>query len=100
MDWTRLETGHTASSICSRLSLEDSTAPCVSLKPYIEPSDLPHHTGNHKIISPCLGNPCNATEVCLLRRDGATGYECIPGCALGRIIDESQRSFEKKLMIF
>ncbi|KAG4072634.1 hypothetical protein HA402_004723 [Bradysia odoriphaga] len=93
MDWTRLEAGHTASSICSRLSLEDSTAPCVSIKPYIEPSDLPHHTGNHKIISPCLAHPCNATEVCQLKRDGGIGYECVPGCALGKV--RSQTNTER-----
>lgn len=100
MDWTRLESGHTAASICSKLSIEDSTAPCVSLKPFIEPSDLPHHTGNHKIVSPCLENPCNATEVCLLKRDGGSGYECLPGCALGKHFDFDLKSFSVSNKLF
>lgn len=83
MDWTKLETGHTASSICSKLSFEDASTPCVSLKPFIEPSDLPHHSGNHKIVSPCTGHPCNESEVCLVHKDGTNGFECVPGCPLG-----------------
>lgn len=84
MDWNRLESSHTATSICSKLSLEDATAPCISLKPFSEPSDLPYTEGNHKVVTPCKGHPCNATEVCLVKRDGSTGFTCVAGCMLGK----------------
>lgn len=87
MDWTKLEAGHTAASICGKLSFEDAAAPCISLKPYIEPSDLPHHSGNHKVQSPCKGHPCNVSQVCLVNKDGTNGFSCVPGCPLGKFIE-------------
>lgn len=84
MDWNRLESSHTAASICSKLSVEDATAPCISLKPFSEPSESPYTDGNHKVIAPCKGHPCNATEVCLVKNDGTTEFSCVSGCTLGK----------------
>lgn len=88
IDWTRMETRHTAESICARFSIEET--PCISLKPYMEPSDLPQHsTAANRIISPCRAGVCNSTEICTLsRRDvivrpAETLYRCVAGCPLG-----------------
>lgn len=92
MDWTRLETRHTPESICAKFSLEETAEhPCISLKPYLEPSDLPRQQGlkdNHKVVSPCRGHTCNASEVCVLASKeeimkGSSDYQCLPGCPLG-----------------
>lgn len=96
IDWTRMETRHTPESICARFSVESGnpTSPCISLKPYLEPSDLPQHNAlatNHQIVSPCRGHGCNSTEVCVAENKRgeehgtATGssFRCVPGCALG-----------------
>lgn len=84
MDWTQpMANGHTASSICAKLSFEDPTIPCISLKPFTEPSDLPHHSGNHKVRSPCAGHRCNSTEICQVNHDGTSGYTCVSSCPLG-----------------
>lgn len=97
IDWTRMETRHTPDSICARFSAdsENSSSPCVSLKPYIEPSDVSSQRrwppANHQIISPCRDHTCNATEVCLSnnKRDHhgviptAMPFHCVPGCPLG-----------------
>lgn len=85
MDWTQpMANGPTtAASICAKLSFEDPATPCISLKPFTEPSDLPHHIGNHKVRSPCAGHRCNASEICLVNHDGTAGYSCVPSCPLG-----------------
>lgn len=92
MDWTRLETRHTPESICSKFALKETADhPCISLKPYLEPSDLPRQHGlknNHKVVSPCRGHTCNNSEVCVLASKeeimkGSSDYQCIPGCPLG-----------------
>lgn len=92
-----METRHTPDSICARFSAdsENSSSPCISLKPYIEPSDVPLQSSwspeNHQIVLPCRDHACNATEVCLSnnKRDHhsvsftAMSYYCVPGCPLG-----------------
>lgn len=95
IDWTRMETRHTPESICAKFSVdsENASSPCVSLKPYLEPSDVPQNSwppANHQIVSPCRGHTCNATEVCVPdnKRDhhgvsASTAFRCIPGCPLG-----------------
>lgn len=84
MDWTQpMANGHTASSICAKLSFADPTVPCISLKPFMEPSDLPYHSGNHRVRAPCSGHRCNASEICTLNHDGSSGYTCVAGCPLG-----------------
>ncbi|XP_055383709.1 reversion-inducing cysteine-rich protein with Kazal motifs, partial [Condylostylus longicornis] len=84
LDWTAVSSKVSASSICSKLSSEFEEVDCVSLKPYLEPSDIPTETGgHHRLTSPCKGNICNSSEVCVPFRNGTIGYSCIPGCSLG-----------------
>lgn len=95
IDWTRLETRHTPESICAKFSVdpENSSSPCISLKPYLKPSDVPNNgwpAANNQIISPCRGHNCNATEVCVPdnKRDhhsltASSVFRCVPGCPLG-----------------
>lgn len=82
MDWTRMNGSLTASSICMKLSSEDSSS-CVSMKPFLEPSDLPAGKNTEIISSPCRGHPCNATQVCMVDRDERNSYSCPIGCPLG-----------------
>lgn len=85
MDWTRIESeAFTASSLCSKLSPESSKEPCISIKPYLEPSDDPYTGNDFEVVSPCKGNPCNSTQVCQVNRDGSNGYTCVNGCSLGK----------------
>lgn len=94
IDWTRMETRHTPESICAKFTIEsdDPTVPCISLKPYLQPSDLINElpAKNHQIIMPCRGNNCNLTEICVddNKRDQhsvsiPTDYRCVAGCTLG-----------------
>lgn len=94
IDWTRMETRHTPESVCAKFSVDsdNTSSPCVSLKPYLEPSDSPKNGWpvNHQIILPCRGHSCNATEVCVPdnKRDlhgvaASTTFRCVPGCPLG-----------------
>lgn len=92
MDWTQLKTHHTAESICSKFSVDETNTnmECVSLRPFLEQNDLTH-IGNHKIMSPCRDHLiCNTTEVCLLTdkheitsNSRVNGYQCMAGCPLG-----------------
>lgn len=83
MDWKRMTSSKLdAAAICSRLS-PDSKAPCISIKPYLEPSDRPYLGNDLKIISPCRGQHCNATsEICEVNRN-INKPSCIKGCPMG-----------------
>lgn len=84
MDWTKLHgDSHSAASLCSKLSPADKSTPCVSLKPFLEQSEFAHRSEMHKIRSPCRGNPCNATQVCIVNPSHSNGYQCVTGCPLG-----------------
>lgn len=92
IDWSRMEVNVTPESICSKFSLAESEQrPCISLKPYLEPSDLPRQAAsasNHRTVSPCRGHTCNSSEVCLLASKeeiikGSSDYQCTAGCPLG-----------------
>ncbi|XP_021916359.1 reversion-inducing cysteine-rich protein with Kazal motifs isoform X1 [Zootermopsis nevadensis] len=90
MDWSRMPTGHNAASLCSRLSPENPDTPCISLRPFLEPSDNPYLQPQDEVTSPCKGDPCNNSEVCSVNRNCATGrpclpYQCSPGCKLGEV---------------
>jgi reversion-inducing cysteine-rich kazal motif protein len=65
MDWQRMESQDVLpDKICRQLS-PDTESPCVSIKPYLEPSDSPHVGTELTILSPCRGRQCNVTsEVC------------------------------------
>lgn len=88
IDWTRMETRHTPESICERFSIDET--PCISLKSYLEPSDLPiNKMTNHQIILPCRGHMCNISEICVVNRNALLSktnnelYQCVAGCPLG-----------------
>lgn len=84
MDWTKMSSeSHTASSLCSKLSPENGNIPCISIKPYLEPSDIPYSGNDMKILSPCKGQTCNtSSEVCLVNRS-TNKPNCVAGCPLG-----------------
>jgi reversion-inducing cysteine-rich kazal motif protein len=84
MDWSRMPTGQNAASLCSRLSPENPDTPCISLRPFLEPSDNPYMQPQDEVTSPCKGDPCNSSEVCSVNRNCAPGrpcppYQCSPG---------------------
>lgn len=93
IDWTRMHTRHTPESICDKFSNDetsDLTGACISLKPYLEPSDLPPLSNTDlQIYSPCRGNVCNSSEVCIINRrrgsdsENGQNYYCVRGCPLG-----------------
>ncbi|XP_053683316.1 reversion-inducing cysteine-rich protein with Kazal motifs [Sabethes cyaneus] len=84
IDWNRITTKHSVVSLCQIFSPEDSSDhECISLKHYQEPSDVPHRNTDVALVSPCKGNPCNSTQVCVIKRDGTYGYECLNGCPMG-----------------
>ncbi|XP_058833021.1 reversion-inducing cysteine-rich protein with Kazal motifs isoform X1 [Topomyia yanbarensis] len=84
VDWNRMTVKHSVVSLCEMFSPEaNSDQECVSFKRYQEPSDIPHRNTDVALVSPCKGNPCNATQVCIINRDGTYGYTCINGCTLG-----------------
>lgn len=83
LDWTQLHgTDHSAASLCAKMSPADKSAPCVSLAPFLAPSELIDHAEVHAVKSPCRWNPC-ANQVCQLDGSKPEGYKCVPGCALG-----------------
>nr|CAD7455214.1 unnamed protein product [Timema tahoe] len=90
LDWTRMSGGHTAVSLCLRLSPDHPDTPCISLKQFLQPSDSPYFPPHKGVTSPCKGAPCNSSEVCLINRRCSPGssclpYTCVPGCKLGEV---------------
>lgn len=93
MDWTRMPRGHghTAASLCALLSPDNPNTPCISLKPFLEPSKNPYRQPQDEVTLPCKGdNPCNSSEVCSVNHNCAPGrpclpYQCTPGCKLGEV---------------
>lgn len=88
MDWSRMPFGQTVSSLCAILSPGDKNSPCVSLKPFLEPSDIAYVSTGQQITAPCKGDPCDSQELCTVNRNCEPGrpcqtYQCLPGCRLG-----------------
>ncbi|KFB46496.1 AGAP010646-PA-like protein [Anopheles sinensis] len=99
VDWMRMPEGHSVSSLCQRLSPQNSSMPCISMgtfqlgvpaggsgslvMPSMAAGDTREATGEVALVSPCKGNPCNSTQVCVANRDGTYGYRCVDGCPLG-----------------
>ncbi|CAG2066756.1 unnamed protein product, partial [Timema podura] len=78
LDWTRMSGGHTAVSLCLRLSPDHPDTPCISLKQFLQPSDSPYFPPHKGVTSPCKGAPCNSSEVCLINRRCSPGSSCLP----------------------
>lgn len=90
MDWSRMPAGHTAASICSRLSSDNPSVPCISLKPFLEPSDSPYSAPGDVVTAPCKGDTCDPNEMCVINRNCIPGkpcqpYHCVPGCKMGEV---------------
>jgi reversion-inducing-cysteine-rich protein with kazal motifs len=83
MDWKRMESQEILpEKICSNIS-PDRKAPCISIKPYLEPSDSVIIDNKITIASPCRGQQCNATsEVCEVDRNN-NKPACTQGCSVG-----------------
>ena len=78
MDWSRMPAGHNAASLCSLLSPHNPDTPCISLRAFLEPSDNPYIQPQDEVTSPCKGDPCNSSEVCVVNRNCASGRPCRP----------------------
>lgn len=85
MDWTRMNVSVTAADICSTVSPSEEDAPCVSLKPYLKPSDVPvaDNGGHHGLTSLCRHSSCNRSDVCIPNRNEGNRHQCAPSCSLG-----------------
>ncbi|XP_044737825.1 reversion-inducing cysteine-rich protein with Kazal motifs [Chrysoperla carnea] len=89
MDWSRIPSEYTAASICAKLSPDDLNDPCISLQPFLEPSDNLIKNPKQLITSPCKNNPCAMNEVCTVNHN-CLGRNCLPytcqvGCKLGKV---------------
>uniref|UniRef100_A0A1B6DLK0 Kazal-like domain-containing protein n=2 Tax=Clastoptera arizonana TaxID=38151 RepID=A0A1B6DLK0_9HEMI len=87
MDWRRMPDA-SAEQLCSILSPADPHTPCISLKPFMEPSDRPYNALTDQVTQPCKGSPCNSTHVCTINRFRQHSrmyptYTCSLGCKLG-----------------
>lgn len=86
IDWSRMPADTSAAAICSRLSLENPNTPCVSLEPFLEPSDQPYSPPRDHVTQPCKGEPCAAGQVCQVNRycPPFTPRNCLPyTCSTG-----------------
>lgn len=84
VDWNRMTVKHSIASLCEMFSPNDDyETECISLKRYLEPSDTLLKNTDVVLVSPCRGNPCNSSQVCIVNRDGTFGYKCVNGCPLG-----------------
>ncbi|XP_006813981.1 reversion-inducing cysteine-rich protein with Kazal motifs-like [Saccoglossus kowalevskii] len=92
LDVSRLKRDETAESLCTMLSPNDETTPCISLSQYLEPSS--HGARMHEVSIPCHNNPCkneslSLHELCSINRgscsynDVCLDYMCHEGCKLG-----------------
>lgn len=84
IDWSRIPPGQTVTSLCGKLSPGDQTSPCVSLRPFLEPSDAGYAPPGHQVTAPCKGEPCDSQELCQVNRNCEPGrpcqtYQCMPG---------------------
>ncbi|XP_054265987.1 reversion-inducing cysteine-rich protein with Kazal motifs [Macrosteles quadrilineatus] len=90
MDWTRMPADTSAAIICNRLSSDNPATPCVSLEPYLEPSDQPYSPPRDQVTQPCRGEPCTSGHLCAVNRYCSTSrscqpYTCAQGCKLGEV---------------
>ncbi|RZF43152.1 hypothetical protein LSTR_LSTR015847 [Laodelphax striatellus] len=69
--------GYSAASLCARLSPDNPIIPCISLSPYLTPSDHPYHPPHDQLTQPCKGDPCNTSQICqdCKRRSIHTRYQ-------------------------
>nr|XP_018913097.1 PREDICTED: reversion-inducing cysteine-rich protein with Kazal motifs [Bemisia tabaci] len=89
LDWDRMPKGHSAAAVCNKLS-SNSAGPCVSLQPFLEPSNALYPYRLDQLTTPCRGDPCPFGQVCSVNRNCRLGlhcpaYTCTPGCKLGEV---------------
>ncbi|XP_064633314.1 reversion-inducing cysteine-rich protein with Kazal motifs-like [Lineus longissimus] len=82
--------GASATVLCNLLTPNDEgVEPCVSLYDYLEPS--PYRYNVAEVTRPCVPNPCNGTDVCVINRRHCKhpqicpAYVCKPSCPLGEL---------------
>ncbi|XP_073979383.1 reversion-inducing-cysteine-rich protein with kazal motifs isoform X2 [Rhodnius prolixus] len=86
LDWSRMSQTVSAADVCSELAPSDPSAPCISLNPFLTPSEEGY---TEAITKPCLPDPCSPSELCTVARNCAPSdvhcrpYRCLPGCKLG-----------------
>ncbi|KAG8199483.1 hypothetical protein JTE90_009331 [Oedothorax gibbosus] len=86
VDRSRLEKGQNPISLCEILSPSRNDTPCISLSPYLVPSD--HEQTASEITHPCKPNKCSPNHVCMVERNCHIGqpcspFVCVPGCRMG-----------------
>jgi reversion-inducing-cysteine-rich protein with kazal motifs len=83
LDWRRMTNSEMVpQTVCHKIS-PDSREPCVSVKFFLEPNEIPFEIENLKIVSPCRGHPCNSSsEICEVNRN-IHKSTCTSGCPMG-----------------
>lgn len=82
LDWSRMSQTVSAADVCSELAPSDPSAPCISLNPFLTPSEEGY---TEAITKPCLPDPCSPSELCTVARNCAPSdvhcrpYRCLPG---------------------
>lgn len=89
VNWERIDSDHSADSLCTMLNAQDDHSKCIRLHHFLESGPLNLMLG--EVTSPCRTNPCNHNEVCLLNRrkcknsHNCRPYVCKPACQLGEV---------------
>ncbi|XP_076326861.1 reversion-inducing cysteine-rich protein with Kazal motifs-like isoform X2 [Tachypleus tridentatus] len=88
VDYSRLPSDQTPTTLCEVLSPPGEDPPCISLKPYLEESI--HVREAAEVTYPCTARTCNGTDVCIVNRECSYDrpcfpHKCLPGCKLGEM---------------
>ncbi|XP_015595856.1 reversion-inducing cysteine-rich protein with Kazal motifs [Cephus cinctus] len=88
VDWSAIKGPHTATTLCSKLSVPRQDMPCVpfSVSSTFSTDTLPAEPAlrpEEDITTPCRPNPCRKDQVCVLQSNNPQHMECLPGCMLG-----------------
>nr|CAB3265511.1 reversion-inducing cysteine-rich protein with Kazal motifs-like [Phallusia mammillata] len=77
----------TVDQICESLSPHHLQSKCISISTYTKPGQV---SKTVNVTQPCLPNPCESGEVCVINRNPCDAtkpcpkYSCLPGCKMGQ----------------
>ncbi|XP_059048715.1 reversion-inducing cysteine-rich protein with Kazal motifs [Achroia grisella] len=89
VEWRHAPAQLSAHALCARLAPRAPSAPCVPLRHYAAPgTEIALMSPQEAVTSPCGGQVCGASELCVINRNCIHGdhckrYACEPGCRLG-----------------